>query len=384
MQSSIFNNNEHFQIFNEKAQNNYEMDIEDQGKGNMYFNDEDNFGLGYLQGSTSPQSDQEFLPYDDTIFRNPFIEEGDELDVNNLNPNNNFLFQNDKIEEIEQEKSQTSEQKELTDAEAAKASGITLPPYPWEVEEQRPEPNIDGTASPSLTSDIAHLEDLTINTNVNIPNHDSLEVVIDEDKEKAKKTRPRQTTGDQKSRYRPDNLRTKVQVFAISSLMSFGNFVLNLYSQFKDQLLLRKIHKDEIGISARTTKSVGKNKFQDFRKKTLAQIFQMKISNDYKNYPEDQNKKNYEKFLTFCKDQVVISLMSSMTFEQFYKEVFINGRNPLGFRDDKFQREVKTFESFVTDKNEKGKQGFNDQEYIKLLRECAKTNFLGFYSKSGY
>ena len=94
----------------------------------------------------------------------------------------------------------------------------------------------------------------------------------------------------------------------------------------------------------------------------------------------NQNKRNYEKFKTLCQDPQVILMFKQMTFFDFYQMVFLQGINPLGHHNEEFNRKVKTFQKQIGEKIATGKQGFDDEVYIDLLRHCAYRNFLEFYN----
>ena len=201
-----------------------------------------------------------------------------------------------------------------------------------------------------------------------------------------KKKRMRRTFGDQNTRERADNIRTRIIVFLANSIVSFLNSITTKYERYPGELMIRKFNRKEFGGSARKSKKHLVS-FNSQINKTLADILKFRVAENYKHISKYENLHVYEEFKKRCKDDDnLIRTIERTTIKEFYEKVFMKGTNILDISDDDYEKryspQVMTFKKILDQKLFKKQKtfSFDRNNYSQRIEEYATKSFFSYYN----
>lgn len=236
-----------------------------------------------------------------------------------------------------------------------------------------------------------------MNPNMNNPNNNSLEQFLGKKRailstslepNLSKNGRKKKGSGEGKhNRFGADNMQRKVKVALQASCLSFLNLLMSKLEKEKDELLIRKMSKEQTtNVTKKCTKNKNNNEGNHFSmtnqlNQTILEYFSQDISTKYRKLDKNQNKKNFTIFFERCQDEKIKNLLNTLTLLEFYEKVFIGGENILGLEQSDFEQ-IKTFNKYIKEKIDCNKKdGFEDEKYVEDFIDYAQNCFTKHYLK---
>ena len=165
-------------------------------------------------------------------------------------------------------------------------------------------------------------------------------------------------------KFAEDNITRKLQVYSMNSVVQYCNeIVSNSDLGVENTSVFKKL-------SYQFKKNVNNKTFEENKKRTIANLLEIEISEKYTSFSSDSNKKGIEKI----KNNEVIKNILSQTYINFFKEVFYKNERKIDLRKYGVEKiiylsnKVKLYEDMFEGKNV-------DEKYKNRIEEIIRKKF---------